>query len=151
MEKYAYYQSKIGIIKISYELKINKIELVDRIGHSEKSVLTDRIMEEIDAYLKGERKSFDILDKLNFCGSDFKLKVWKALLDIPYGETRTYKDIAVAIESPKASRAVGTAIGANPFMIIVPCHRVIRSDGKIGGYEYGSHIKKILLDIEKGE
>ena len=151
MEKYAYYKSKIGIIKITYGMKIKRIELVDKLGESEPSKLSDRAFVEISQYLENKRDNFDIVSDIELKGSDFRIKVWKALLDVPYGETRTYKDIALAIESPKASRAVGAAIGANPFMIIVPCHRVIRSDGKIGGYEYGSHLKKLLLEMEKGK
>ena len=149
MEKCAYYKTKIGIIKITYDKKIRSIELVDEIGKNKPSDLSDRAIREIKEYLDGSRTSFDILSEIELHGTDFRKKVWRALLDIPYGETRSYKDIGEAIGNPRALQAVGTAIGHNPIMIIIPCHRVIKSDGSLGGYEYGPHIKQILLDIEK--
>ncbi len=149
MEKCAYYKTKIGIIKITYDNKIKRIELVDDTGINNPSDLSDRAIREIREYLDGSRTSFDILSEIEACGTDFRKKVWRALLDIPYGETRFYKDIGEAIGNPRALQAVGTAIGHNPIMIIIPCHRVIKSDGSLGGYEYGPHIKQILLDIEK--
>ena len=148
MEKCAYYKTKIGIIKITYDKKIRSIELVDEIGKNKPSDLSDRAIREIREYLDGSRTSFDILSEIELHGTDFSKKVWRALLDIPYGETRSYKDIGEAIGNPRALQAVGTAIGHNPIMIIIPCHRVIKSDGSLGGYEYGPHIKQILLDIE---
>lgn len=81
-------------------------------------------------------------------GSPFQLEVWEALKAIPEGETRTYGEIAEAIGRPRASRAVGTAIGANPVSYLVPCHRVIRSDGGLGGYRWGTKIKHMLLRAE---
>ena len=148
--KTAYYKSEIGIIKISYQEKIESIELVDKIdSKNERSNLSDKIFTQIDKYLKGEVKEFDIYDKLEIKGTDFQKSVWEELINIPYGETRTYKDIAQKINNPKALRAVGTAIGKNPFFIIIPCHRVIRSDGKMGGFAYGLDVKEKLLDLEK--
>ena len=149
-KKYAYYNTKLGIIKISYQEKIESIELVDEIGsQNERSMLSDKIFDQIDKYLKGEVKEFDIFDKLEVTGTDFQQGVWQELINIPYGETRTYKDLAKKINKPKALRAVGTAIGKNPFFIIIPCHRVIRSDGKMGGFAYGLDVKEKLLDLEK--
>lgn len=81
--------------------------------------------------------------------TDFQNKVLKAVSLIPYGETRTYSDIAKKIRNPKASRAVGSALANNPFPIIIPCHRVIRSDGEIGNYQGGKRMKKFLLELEK--
>ena len=81
-------------------------------------------------------------------GTDFQKSVWQALLKIPYGKTSSYKELANEIGKPKAMRAVGTAVGKNPFLIIVPCHRVIKNDGSLGGFAYGSEIKKKLLKIE---
>jgi O-6-methylguanine DNA methyltransferase len=75
-------------------------------------------------------------------------RVWSELLKIPYGETRSYQDIAKAAESPSASRAVGSACGKNPIAIVVPCHRIITSGGKLGGYSGGLDVKKALLGIE---
>ncbi|BAZ42410.1 methylated-DNA--protein-cysteine methyltransferase [Calothrix sp. NIES-4101] len=86
---------------------------------------------------------------LDIRGTAFQMQVWQALQKIPYGETRTYAEIAQEIGKPKAVRAVGSACGANPVALVVPCHRVLRSDGKLGGYEWGLTRKKKLLEIEK--
>lgn len=148
--KTAYYKSEIGIIKISYQEKIQSIKLVDKIcSINEKTDISDKIFNQIDKYLKGEVKDFEIHDKLEITGTAFQKRVWEELIKIPYGETRTYKDIAEKINNPKATRAVGSAIGKNPFFIIIPCHRVIRSDGKMGGFAYGLDVKEKLLDLEK--
>lgn len=147
--KCGYFKSQIGIIKISYEEKIKKIELADKItGKSEGDEIFLLFKTQILEYLEGERKSFDSLDLLDFQGTEFQNKVWKALSKIPYGKTSYYKKIAHEIGNPKAVRAVGTAVGKNPFLIIIPCHRVIKSDGSLGGFAYGSQIKKKLLNIE---
>ena len=148
--KTAFYKTGLGIIKISYEEKINKIELVDSInGINEKNESTDRIIDEIREYLKGIRKDFTIYDLTCLKGTDFQKRVWQELLNIPYGQTRAYKEIAKAIANEKAVRAVATAIEKNPLMIIIPCHRVIGSDGKLRGYAYGLDIKEKLLSLEK--
>ena len=83
-------------------------------------------------------------------GTKFQLKVWKYLKTIPKGQTRTYKQVAIAIKKPKAIRAVANAVGKNPYPIVIPCHRVIRSDGKLGGYSGpgGLKLKKKLLNKE---
>jgi len=81
-------------------------------------------------------------------GSDFQQGIWQALLDIPSGETRTYREIAQAIGNPKAHRAVGTAIASNPVAVLIPCHRVIRADGRLGGYRWGEDKKVELLNLE---
>jgi methylated-DNA-[protein]-cysteine S-methyltransferase len=86
---------------------------------------------------------------LDLAGTGFQQRVWRALLAIPYGETRTYREIATAIEAPTAVRAVGAANGANPLPIIVPCHRVIGSSGKLVGYGGGLPLKKRLLELER--
>ncbi|WP_044565846.1 methylated-DNA--[protein]-cysteine S-methyltransferase [Anaerococcus provencensis] len=148
--KTAYYKNEIGIIKISYQEKIQSIKLVNKVcSINEKTEISDKIFNQIDKYLKGEIKDFHIYDKLEITGTDFQQSVWQELINIPYGETRTYKDIAQKINNPKALRAVGTAIGKNPFLIIIPCHRVIRNDGKLGGFAYRISVKEKLLDLEK--
>ena len=81
-------------------------------------------------------------------GTEFQIKVWKEISKIPYGETRTYKDIAVAIGRPNSSRAVANACGKNPYVPEIPCHRVIKSSGDLGGYKGGISIKKYLLNLE---
>lgn len=147
--KYAFYTTDIGIIKITYKQKISKIELVDQIDeNNDRTLETDKIIGQINEYLDGKRKEFSIYDLCKAEGTNFQQKVWQALLNIPYGQTKTYKDIAKNIGNEKAVRAVATAIGKNPLMIITPCHRVIGSDGKMHGYAYGINLKKKLLDLE---
>ena len=144
-----YFKSQIGIIKISYEEKIKKIELANEFpGKSEKDEIFHLFKDQILEYLSGTRKNFDHLDLLDLGGTDFQKSVWKALLEIPYGQTSSYKQIANLIGNRKAVRAVGTACGNNPFLIIIPCHRIVKSDGSLGGFAYGSEIKKKLLKLE---
>ena len=97
-------------------------------------------------YLAGERQDFDL--PLAPEGSEFQQKVWARLQAIPFGETRSYVEIARALEQPGASRAVGTANGRNPIPIIIPCHRVVAADGTLGGYSGGLEMKRRLLEIE---
>lgn len=97
-------------------------------------------------YFSGIRKSFDL--PLAPSGTTFQQKVWRALTEIPYGQTRTYKQIAEAIGNPAASRAVGMANNRNPLMIVVPCHRVIGASGKLVGYAGGLGMKETLLALE---
>ena len=106
------------------------------------------ILNQLRKYLKGELQHFDC--KLDFRGTPFQKKVWSALAKIPYGRTRSYGDIARAIGHPKAFRAVGNANGRNSIPLIVPCHRVIESNGGLGGFGHGIKVKKQLLDFEKG-
>jgi len=98
-------------------------------------------------YLKGELRRFDC--ELDFAGTPFQKKVWSALAKIPYGQTRSYQEIAKAIGHRKAFRAVGNANGRNPIPLIVPCHRVIESNGGLGGFGHGIKVKKRLLNLEK--
>ncbi|ATH92558.1 cysteine methyltransferase [Bacillus glycinifermentans] len=104
--------------------------------------------DQLAAYVNGGRKVFGF--PVDLCGTPFQLSVWRALQDIPYGETCSYSDIAERIEKPEAVRAVGAAIGANPLLIAVPCHRVIGKNGKLTGYRGGLEMKKRLLALEKG-
>ena len=101
---------------------------------------------ELEEYFAGSRKAFDIM--LDLRGTPFQLACWQALLKIPYGETRTYADIARAVRRPQGFRAVGMANNRNPVAIIVPCHRVIASDGTLCGYGGGLEIKRKLLELE---
>lgn len=131
--KYGFFDSPLGIIKISYGEKIKKIELVEKIEKpSVESDIFNVFKSEILEYLTGKRKTFSRLDLLDLRGTDFQKSVWKALLKIPYGKTCSYKDLSKMISKPKAMRAVGTAVGKNPFLIIIPCHRVIKNDGTLG-------------------
>ncbi len=97
-------------------------------------------------YLEGRRREFDL--PVAYRGTAFQMRVWRALCEIPYGETRSYGELARALGSPGAARAVGSANAANPVAIVVPCHRVIRSDGSLGGYGGGEPIKRRLLELE---
>jgi methylated-DNA-[protein]-cysteine S-methyltransferase len=102
---------------------------------------------QLEAYFAGDLIEFEL--DLELMGTDFQRRVWAALLTIPYGETRSYGEIALQIGSPGASRAVGLANGHNPVGIIVPCHRVIGANGSLTGYGGGIHRKKSLLEMER--
>ena len=101
---------------------------------------------QLQQYFNGERQAFEL--PLVAAGTPFQLKVWEALRQIPYGETRSYKDIAIAVENPKGVRAIGMANNRNPISIITPCHRVIGTNGKLVGYAGGLHLKEYLLNHE---
>lgn len=115
-------------------------------GERIKTPLLARAQREIKEYLAGERRYFDLPLKLE--GTPFQQLVWQALRDIPYGETRSYGELAAAIGRPKACRAVGMANHNNPLAIIVPCHRVIGANGRLTGYAGGLEIKRALLKLE---
>ena len=106
-----------------------------------------KTIDQLRRYLNGELRRFDC--KLDLEGTPFQKKVWSALAKIPYGQTRSYRDIAKAIGHPKAFRAVGNANGQNSIPLIVPCHRVVESNGGLGGFGHGVKVKKQLLDFEK--
>lgn len=112
----------------------------------DESAFSDAV-EQLEEYFRGVRQSFDL--HLDMIGTAFQQKVWKALLTIPYGETRSYGEIAVQIDAPGAFRAVGLANGHNPIGIIVPCHRVIGANGSLTGYGGGLDRKRMLLGMEK--
>jgi methylated-DNA-[protein]-cysteine S-methyltransferase len=104
------------------------------------------VIRQLQAYFRGELKEFDL--PLAMEGTEFQLRVWNALRAIPYGETISYAQLAERIGNPKAVRAVGLANGSNPIPIIVPCHRVIGSDGSLTGFGGGLPTKKLLLELE---
>ena len=148
------------IFQYSYETKLGSVTFVEEDGtllaitthhsYEGKRVETPLIKEayrQLSEYLIGERKSFDL--PFNPRGTKFQRQVWKALFDIPYGETRSYKQIAEAIGNPKAVRAVGMANNRNPLLIVIPCHRVIGANGKLVGYGAGIEKKEYLLKLEK--
>ncbi|WP_434698831.1 methylated-DNA--[protein]-cysteine S-methyltransferase [Pseudomonas sp. D1-1] len=97
-------------------------------------------------YFSGQRRRFEL--ELDFVGTDFQVRVWQALLTIPFGETRSYRDIAIQIGQPTATRAVGAANGRNPISIIAPCHRVIGTSGSLTGFAGGLAAKQFLLSLE---
>ncbi len=148
----AYYNSPFGFMKITEENGFI-VELIftdenhspsDKEGVSQ--VLADTI-NQLDEYFSGKRMEFSLPVKQD--GTPFQKKAWEYLQTIPYGETVSYKQEAEAIGSPDAVRAVGSANGANNIVIIIPCHRVINYNGKLGGYAYGLPIKEKLLKMEK--
>lgn len=110
--------------------------------------ILQRTRRQIDEYLDGRRKAFDI--PLLMVGTDFQKSVWNALLNVPYGATSTYLQIAQAIGKERAVRAVGNACKANPIGIVVPCHRIVGSRGSLGGYYGGLSMKERLLKLERG-
>jgi len=101
---------------------------------------------QLEEYFNGRRREFSL--PLHYEGTDFQKKCWKALIEIPYGETRTYLDIARAAGNEKAARAAGMANNKNPLPIFIPCHRVIGSNGKLVGFRGGLEVKRLLLEIE---
>ncbi len=107
----------------------------------------EQFTNQLKGYFAGSLKDFH-QPVLFLFGTDFEKKVWLALREVPYGETRTYKWLAEKAGSPKGSRAVGQALSRNPIPIVIPCHRVIESDGSLGGYSGGIDIKRRLLDME---
>ena len=115
-------------------------------GMEKETPLIRKAYSQLTEYLQGERKTFDL--PISLKGTPFQQQVWKALCEIPYGETRSYKQIAEAIGNPKSVRAVGMANNRNPLLIVVPCHRVIGANGKLVGYGAGIEKKEFLLRLE---
>lgn len=127
--------------------KINKLKIINKLSIiPESSNPIENIKEELNLYFSGKLKSFRTCVKL--IGTDFQKKSWNILLNIPYGKTISYKKQAKTINNNKAFRAVGLANSANQLAIIVPCHRVIKDNGEIGGYAYGEKRKKWLINHE---
>ena len=149
MKGTAIYHSPVGDIQFDHEDGV--VTALKNAGADAKAdapnELTELVFRQLDEYFAGVRKTFDFPYRLH--GTPFQEKVWEALRDIPYGETRSYKDIAEAIGHPKAFRAVGMANHANPIFIAIPCHRVIGSGGSLVGYGGGLEMKKALLELEK--
>lgn len=149
MEHYAIYPFPLGQLKIGHE--DGAVTLLVRTDESAcaegRTALTDLAYGQIMEYWNGRRRAFDFPYVLR--GTEFQLRVWRALCTIPYGETRTYGELAAAIGAPKAARAVGMANHHNPIMIAVPCHRVIGANGGLVGYGGGLEMKEALLRLER--
>ena len=124
----------------------NRVRLAELIENTQHLILLET-QKQLNEYFAGQRQVFDL--PLDFEGTEFQQKVWQALLTIPFGETRSYKQIAEQIGNVKAVRAVGAANGKNPISIIAPCHRVVGANGKLVGFAGGLENKDILLKIEK--
>ncbi len=150
MKNFAIYETRFGYFKMKYAdgniIFFKKIFNESITDFGTKTELTDRAYEQLLEYFEGKRKNFDLPYKL--LGTDFQMGVWKALCDIPYGETRSYKEIAIAVGNEKASRAVGMANNKNPITVIVPCHRVVGASGKLVGYAGGLTMKEFLIKME---
>lgn len=112
-----------------------------------ETALLKKAVDQLKEYFQGRRKVFDV--PLNPAGTEFQKKVWQALCTIPYGQTRSYGEIAAQIGNPKACRAVGGANNKNPIMIFIPCHRVIGADGSLVGFGGGIYAKEYMLNLEK--
>jgi len=147
---HAYAPAPIGnLLLIADEEGLLRIEFPPASPPDEVSLDEERLMpviRQIGEFFAGRRKTFDV--RIALRGTAFQLEVWRALLCIPYGETRSYAEIAKSIGRPTATRAVGAANGANPVPIIVPCHRVIGSYGSLTGFGGGIDVKRWLLNFE---
>ena len=145
-----HFDSPIGVICAEDNGDALTALYVDReknTDYDRSSDLLIRVENEINEYFCGKRFDFDIPLCLN--GTRFQLSVWQALLNIPYAQTVSYSDVAKSIGKPNACRAAGGAIGKNPIMIIIPCHRVIGKGGGLVGFSSGIDVKRTLLDVEK--
>ena len=136
----------ISLIAVLWENETpNRVRLAELIENKQHPILLET-QKQLSEYFEGQRKVFDL--PLDFEGTEFQQKVWQALLTIPFGETRSYKDIAEQIGNVKAVRAVGAANGKNPISIIAPCHRVVGANGKLVGFAGGLENKDVLLKLE---
>ena len=141
------YNTKIGKIYISAdENSILSISLNKPDFYQKETLLIKKAFQELDEYFSGKRKTFDLPLKLN--GTEFQKKIWQELIKIPYGKTISYKELARKSGNEKACRAAGMANNKNKIMIVIPCHRVIGSNGDLTGYAFGLNVKKQLLDME---
>jgi methylated-DNA-[protein]-cysteine S-methyltransferase len=140
--------SEKGLVRLEFEGREQKLASTVIALRESKSALAS-YLRELNEYFAGERKEFSF--PLDLRGTPFQLSCWNALLAIPYGETRSYRDQAEAIGHPKAFRAVGMSNNRNPIAIVVPCHRVIASSGSLCGYGGGLDLKQRLLDMERAK
>ncbi|MCF7803724.1 MAG: methylated-DNA--[protein]-cysteine S-methyltransferase [Candidatus Marinimicrobia bacterium] len=128
------------------EIIQEKLEQHDPDTYQQDSPFLNRVEAELAEYFAGKRTDFDI--GYAFHGTEFQQKVWNVIASVPYGETLSYGEIAGIIDKPNAARAVGSACGKNPVSVIVPCHRVLAANGKLGGYGGGLDVKRALLELE---
>jgi len=151
---YTTWESPVGTLLLAGDAEALRLVSFEGSKHSapprqewkESKMQFAEVIRQLQAYFRGELKEFDV--PLAMEGTEFQLRVWNALREIPYGETITYAQLAERIGNPKAVRAVGLANGSNPIPIIVPCHRVIGTDGSLTGFGGGLSTKKILLELE---
>jgi len=147
-----FYDYPIGTIGIAENngaicrVYINNRDVPPDFAITETPLISDAASQ-LNDYFTGKRCNFELL--LSYSGTDFQRAVWSSLTEIPFGETRSYSDIAESVGNPRACRAVGMANHRNPLPIIIPCHRVVNNNGKLGGYVGGVQAKQYLLDLEK--
>lgn len=149
--EYSYgYDTVIGRLYITAdEENLLRISFDAPSGLCKETALIKETFKQLSEYFSGKRVEFNL--PLAPSGTEFQKQVWNALLKIPYGETRSYKELAQIIGNEKASRAVGMANNKNPLMIVIPCHRVIGANGNLTGYAGGIGVKKRLLELESGK
>ena len=142
-----YYTSPIGLLKLTADQrKLRGVELVREQTEEERpNFITEQAKAQLEEYFAGERTEFSLF--FLYTGTAFQRQVWSKLSEIPYGKVVTYGQLATAIGQPTACRAVANAVGQNPYLILLPCHRVVASDG-IGGFRAGVEAKKHLLTLE---
>lgn len=136
-----------GLVAVSWESKRSSVPRLETMEDPHHPVLVE-VARQLDQYFAGQRKEFEL--KLEFRGTDFQKRVWDELLKIPFGETRTYGEIARRLGNVNAMRAVGAANGRNPIPIIAPCHRVIGASGDLVGFGGGLEVKEYLINFERG-
>ena len=148
---YFTYETVFGnMVVVSDGSAINEVFMENMKSCDGKKAANDvmnQAAKQLKEYFAGKRQQFDL--PLRPSGTPFQQTVWKELISIPYGETRSYKQVAKLVGSPDASRAVGMANNKNPIVIIIPCHRVIGSNGSLVGYAYGLEMKRKLLELER--
>ncbi len=147
------YEGKLCLLDFRYRKMRTAIDNRIRSGLNVEFILKDdetleRTRKQLDEYLDGTRTRFDI--PILMVGTDFQKAVWNVLMEVPYGKTASYLDLAIAIDNGNAVRAVAGANGANAIAMIIPCHRIIGSNGELVGYGGGLAVKKKLLDLEQG-
>lgn len=149
MENTFYYKSQIGILEIVLDEDfVVSLRIVETLVENPKeTIVYQNIKTQLGEYFSGKRKSFDIKIKPN--GTEFQRLVWKELRKIPYGETKSYGEIADNIGKKGAARAVGMACNKNPILLFIPCHRVIGKNGNLTGFAGGIKVKEKLLEIEQ--
>lgn len=143
-----YMDSKVGLLEIiADEQAILQIAFCDEKQEDHPNELCLSCVAQLEEYFQGKRETFTL--PLEPKGTPFQRKVWQALCEIPYGETRSYQDIAISVGSPAACRAVGLSNNRNPIVILIPCHRVIGKNGRMVGYGGGLDKKEVLLTLEQ--
>lgn len=154
MIQYRTIDSPIGLLTLAgYDGVLTNLRMVDQTYEPSRAEWApdpkafEKAADQLTAYFAGELTHFDV--ELDLRGTEFQRRVWQALLTIPYGETRSYGEIAAQIGAPGAARAVGLANGHNPIAIVVPCHRVIGANGSLTGFGGGLGRKRTLLELEK--